>query len=60
MKVVTALRAIALHLVALEATKWLAGLRHPQQSAVWTFDSLDLAGNAGMCTTTVTVPHSGS
>ncbi len=41
---VPALRATALHLVALEATKWLAGLRHPQQSAVWTFDSLDLAG----------------
>jgi oxazoline/thiazoline synthase len=41
---VPALRATALHLVALEATKWLAGLRHPQQSAVWTFDSLDLVG----------------
>jgi hypothetical protein len=25
-----------------------------------TYRSLDLAGNAGMCTTTVTVPHSGS
>jgi ribosomal protein S12 methylthiotransferase accessory factor len=41
---VPALRATALHLVALEATKWLAGHRHPHQSAVWTFDSLDLAG----------------
>ncbi|HYS34569.1 MAG TPA: TOMM precursor leader peptide-binding protein [Pseudonocardiaceae bacterium] len=41
---VPALRATALHLVALEATKWLAGHRHPHQSAVWTFDSLDLTG----------------
>ena len=41
---VPALRATALHLVALEATKWLAGHRHPHQSNVWTFGSLDLAG----------------
>ncbi|HEX4705762.1 MAG TPA: TOMM precursor leader peptide-binding protein, partial [Pseudonocardiaceae bacterium] len=41
---VPASRATALHLVALEATKWLAGHRHKHQSGVWTFDSLDLTG----------------
>jgi ribosomal protein S12 methylthiotransferase accessory factor len=41
---VPALRATALHLVALEATKWLAGHRHRHQGDVWTFDSLDLTG----------------
>lgn len=34
----------ALSLVALEAVKWLAGLRHDGQRAVWTLDSLNLAG----------------
>lgn len=38
------LAGAAAQLVALEATKWLAGLRRPSQLAVWTFDSLDLAG----------------
>lgn len=41
---VPALTATALNLVALEATKWLAGHRGPEQQAVWTFDSLDLRG----------------
>ncbi|MFL6143023.1 MAG: TOMM precursor leader peptide-binding protein [Labedaea sp.] len=39
-----ALTATALNLVALEATKWLAGYRHPGQRAVWTLDSFDLRG----------------
>ncbi|MEH1097966.1 TOMM precursor leader peptide-binding protein [Micromonospora sp. CPCC 205561] len=34
----------ALHLVALEAAKWTAGLRHDGQRAVWTLDSLTLRG----------------
>jgi ribosomal protein S12 methylthiotransferase accessory factor len=41
---VPALTATAFHLVALEATKWLAGYRHADQRTVWTFDSLDLTG----------------
>ncbi|HEX3591572.1 MAG TPA: TOMM precursor leader peptide-binding protein, partial [Pseudonocardiaceae bacterium] len=41
---VPALTATALNLVALEATKWLAGQRHDGQRQVWTFDSLDLTG----------------
>ena len=43
---VPALAAAAAHLMALEATKWLAGHRYPGQSAVWTFDSLDLPRHA--------------
>lgn len=39
---VPALAATAMHLIALEATKWLAGYRYPGQHSVWTFDSLDL------------------
>ncbi|HEY0451222.1 TOMM precursor leader peptide-binding protein [Actinophytocola sp.] len=38
------LGAAALHLIALEAVKWVAGLRQDGQRAVWTLDSLDLAG----------------
>lgn len=38
---VPALAAAALNLVALEATKWLAGQRHPNQGSVWTFDSIN-------------------
>ncbi len=38
------LGAATLHLVALEAVKWAAGLRHPGQHSVWTLDSLDLQG----------------
>lgn len=34
----------AMNLIALEATKWLAGQRHPGQRSVWTFDSLTLQG----------------
>lgn len=41
---VPALTATAWHMVALEATKWLAGHRHDNQRSVWTFDSLDLTG----------------
>jgi ribosomal protein S12 methylthiotransferase accessory factor len=36
--------AAALHLLALEALKWSAGLRYAGQRAVWTLDSLDLRG----------------
>ncbi|MDQ3789606.1 MAG: TOMM precursor leader peptide-binding protein [Actinomycetota bacterium] len=38
------LGAAALNLVALEAVKWVAGLRNESQRAVWTLDSLDLCG----------------
>jgi ribosomal protein S12 methylthiotransferase accessory factor len=34
----------ALHLVALEAAKWVAGLRGDGRHGVWTLDSLDLGG----------------
>ncbi|GAB3113265.1 TOMM precursor leader peptide-binding protein [Streptomyces calidiresistens] len=40
----TAGRSVGLHLTALEAVKWLAGQRHPGQSALWTMDTLTLAG----------------
>ncbi len=40
----TPLAGAALNLVALEATKWLAGYRYPGQRCVWTFDSLGLSG----------------
>lgn len=33
----------ALNLVAVEATKWLAGYRNPNRHGVWTFDSLDMS-----------------
>jgi ribosomal protein S12 methylthiotransferase accessory factor len=36
--------ATALHLVALETMKWLAGYRYDGQRMVWTFSSLDLRG----------------
>ena len=38
------LGAAALHLVALEAAKWTAGLRHDGQRTVWTLDSVTLRG----------------
>ncbi|MPZ81191.1 MAG: TOMM precursor leader peptide-binding protein [Actinophytocola sp.] len=38
------LAATALHLVALETLKWLAGYRYAGQRQVWTFDTLDLSG----------------
>lgn len=38
------LGAAAMALVALEATKWTAGLRGEDAAAVWTLDSLDLRG----------------
>ena len=38
------LAATAMNLVALEATKWLAGYRYSGQRCVWTFDSFDLCG----------------
>ncbi|CAM5508346.1 hypothetical protein GCM10010329_64110 [Streptomyces spiroverticillatus] len=37
-------RSAGLHLACLEAAKWLAGQRHPGQSALWTLDPLTLAG----------------
>ncbi|GAB1689839.1 TOMM precursor leader peptide-binding protein [Krasilnikovia sp. M28-CT-15] len=39
-------RALGLHLTALEATKWLAGWRDDRQDALWTWDTLTLAGVA--------------
>lgn len=41
---IPSLAACAANLVALEATKWLAGHRYPGQRCVWTLDSLDLSG----------------
>lgn len=41
---ISALRAAAMGMVALEATKWLSGYRHPSQRSVWVFDSLALSG----------------
>lgn len=38
------LGAAALNLVALEAVKWIAGMRNDGQRTVWTLDSLDLNG----------------
>ncbi|WP_415949088.1 TOMM precursor leader peptide-binding protein [Streptomyces sp. KLOTTS4A1] len=35
---------MGLQLAALEASKWLAGYRYPGQEAIWTLDSLQLAG----------------
>ncbi|GAB3439427.1 TOMM precursor leader peptide-binding protein [Actinophytocola sediminis] len=40
---VTPLSSAAMDLVALEATKWLAGQRYPGQRAVWVMDSVNLA-----------------
>jgi ribosomal protein S12 methylthiotransferase accessory factor len=41
---VPALTATAMHVIALEAVKWLAGYRYSGQHSVWTFDSFDLRG----------------
>ncbi|WP_328617964.1 TOMM precursor leader peptide-binding protein [Amycolatopsis sp. NBC_00355] len=38
------LTAAAAHLIALEASKWLAGYRHDGQNSVWVLDTLDLQG----------------
>ncbi|MEU0532506.1 TOMM precursor leader peptide-binding protein [Amycolatopsis tolypomycina] len=38
------LTAAAAHLIALEASKWLAGYRHGGQESVWVLDTLDLQG----------------
>ncbi|MFL6130823.1 MAG: TOMM precursor leader peptide-binding protein [Mycobacteriales bacterium] len=38
------LGAAAVHLVVLEAAKWLAGHRYPGQRSIWTLDSVDLRG----------------
>ncbi len=38
------LTSAAAHLIALEATKWLAGYRYQGQSCVWVLDTLDLNG----------------
>jgi ribosomal protein S12 methylthiotransferase accessory factor len=38
------LTAMAMHLVSLEASKWLGGYRYAGQRSVWTFDSLGLQG----------------
>jgi ribosomal protein S12 methylthiotransferase accessory factor len=38
------LTAAAAHLVALEASKWLAGYRYPGQQCVWILDTLELQG----------------
>ncbi len=39
-----AVTGAALHLIALEAAKWLAGHRYAGHHCVWTLDSLDLQG----------------
>lgn len=39
------LTAAAANLVALEASKWLAGYRHHGQGSVWVLDTLDLQGS---------------
>ncbi|GAB1645416.1 TOMM precursor leader peptide-binding protein [Krasilnikovia sp. MM14-A1259] len=39
-------RALGLHLTALETGKWLAGWRDDRQDALWTWDTLTLAGAA--------------
>lgn len=36
--------AMAMHMVAGEALKWVAGMRYGGQRAVWTLDTLDLQG----------------
>jgi bacteriocin biosynthesis cyclodehydratase domain-containing protein len=36
--------ATAMHMIALEASKWLAGYRYSGQRSVWTLDSFDLIG----------------
>ncbi|TDV53629.1 TOMM precursor leader peptide-binding protein [Actinophytocola oryzae] len=41
---IPALRAAAMGMIALEATKWLSGHRHPNQGQIWTFDSVELRG----------------
>jgi ribosomal protein S12 methylthiotransferase accessory factor len=38
------LTTTAMHMVALEAVKWLAGYRYQGQHSVWTMDSFDLRG----------------
>lgn len=38
------LGAAAVHLMALEVAKWLAGHRYPGQRSIWTLDSVDLQG----------------
>lgn len=38
------LTTTAMHVVALEAIKWLAGYRYQGQHSVWTMDSFDLRG----------------
>ncbi|MFJ7219541.1 TOMM precursor leader peptide-binding protein [Amycolatopsis sp. NPDC098790] len=38
------LTSAAAHLVALEASKWLAGYRHGGQESVWVLDTVDLQG----------------
>ncbi|GIH07582.1 hypothetical protein Rhe02_56490 [Rhizocola hellebori] len=41
---ITPLMTAALSLVAVEATKWLAGYRYQGQSCIWTLDSLNMQG----------------
>lgn len=38
------LTTAAMHLIALEAVKWIAGYRYGHQRSIWTFDSFDLRG----------------
>ncbi|WP_034273296.1 TOMM precursor leader peptide-binding protein [Haloechinothrix halophila] len=42
---IPALLSTGLNLIALEATKWLAGLRYSGQHCVWTLDTVDLSGS---------------
>ncbi|HEX7301692.1 TOMM precursor leader peptide-binding protein [Lentzea sp.] len=36
------LRAMALEIASVEAAKWLAGIRHETQTAIWNYDSLTM------------------
>ncbi len=42
---IPALLSTGLNLIALEANKWLAGLRYPGQQCVWTLDTVGLNGS---------------
>lgn len=53
------LSAAAVQLIALEATKWLAGYRYPGQRCVWVLDSLDLRGTQHELRRRPQCPHCG-
>jgi oxazoline/thiazoline synthase len=57
MPAVPPLTAAAGHLISLEASKWLAGHRHPGQQCVWILDTLDLQGTAARTAPPPAVPR---